>query len=221
MGGRSGQGTGGGGGGTGAANNDNYTDTIIKKSGTNNTGFSDETILKLAGIPQNFKGDADIFYSQSGKVNVDIKGMDIVMTRVINTNDKSIYNAYFSIPKDSKFKGQGAQIFANQVKAAQKAGYDKINVNAAGSKNDRFYNGYYTWARLGYKPNRSMDAVASIISKTGRNYGTWETMMKSKQGVADWKEYGAGWSGSFDLKKGSYSDKALKDYLKSKKSKTN
>jgi hypothetical protein len=219
MGGRSGQSTGGGSGGSGAAitSLSDYKDVRIYENGNNNTNLSAKDYIAIAGIPKSFKGDVEIQYQSYGVVNVNIRDRDIVMQREINITNKTIYNAYFSIPKDSKLKGQGAKIFSNQVKAAQKAGFDKINVSAAGSKNDRTYNGYYTWARLGYRPNNSMQEVASIFRDTGRNYGTWENMMKSKQGVADWKEHGSSWRGSFDLKKGSYSDKALKEYLKSKK----
>lgn len=225
MGGRSGQGTGGGGGGgtpalgTGVDSFDDYEDVKIYENGINNTNKSAEYYLSLTGIPKDFDGDAEVVFYQSGKVDVEIRGNGIRMTREISENGKNIYNAFFTIDTDSKYKGKGAEIFANQVKGAQKAGISQIDVSAAGNKNSR-YNGYYTWARLGYVPNNQAYNVEQITRATGRNYSTWEKMMSSKQGVKDWKEHGDAWSGTFDLKKGSYSDKSLKRYIKLK-SKTN
>ena len=219
MGGRSGQSTGrgGGGGGASAAGNINdFKNVTIKKFGTNNTGFDDEHYLKLAGIPKDIKGRVDIEYYSQGKVSVTHIADDIYMERIINTVTKKIDNINFTIQKDSRYKGKGAELFNNQVKEARKAGYDQIRTQAAGYKGGT-YNGYYTWARLGYMPLGGESLVKNIKNTTGVDYGNFQTMMRTSSGIKAWKEYGTSFSGIFDLKKGSESMKTLNNYIKNKK----
>ena len=223
MGGRSGQSTGGssGGGaalGSGVDSTDNYKDVnIVNTYGTNVTNKSPKEFLALAGVPKDFNGDAKLYYYSKDKVYVTIVNNGIHMQREINLKDKTIDNNYFTIEKNSKYSGKSLEIFTSQVKEAKKQGFQKINVNAAGDADDKKYNGYYTWAAYGYKPNFSNLYIESIKVRTGRNYGTWEKMMKSIQGRADWKANGQSWDGSFDLNKGSSSVKQLAAYTKGKK----
>jgi hypothetical protein len=224
MGGRSGQSTGGssGGGaalGSGVDSSDNYKNVNIFENGNNTTNKSPEYYLGLAGIPKDFTGNARIAYEPPNgkKITVRIQNEGIQMVRTIDTVNKSIYNALFKINENSKFSGKSLQIFTNQVKSAQKEGFKNITVNAAGSPGSPIYNGYYTWAAYGYTPNASNLYVESIKMRTGRDYGTWQNMMKSKQGRADWKANGQPWDGTFDLKKGSTNMKQLSAYTKDKK----
>lgn len=226
MGGRSGQSTGGGSGGgaalgSGVDSTNNYKDVnIVNSYGTNLTNKSPQEFLGLAGVPKDFIGDAKLYYYSKDRVYVTILNNGIHMQRQINLKDKTIDNNYFTIDKNSKYSGKSLEIFTSQVKEAKKQGFQKINVNAAGEPNDKEYNGYYTWAAYGYKPNYSNLLIQSIKIRTGRDYGTWETMMKSKQGRADWKANGQSWDGSFDLNKGSNSIKQLAAYTKDKKAKS-
>lgn len=219
MGGRSGQSTGGGGGG-GASASGGYQNAVIQTQFPNETGLSNQTFLKLAGIPDDFNGVANIRYDSSERVLVSINDNGIDMTRRINIKDKIIDNDLFVIKKDSKYKGQGAKIFGNQVEAARKAGYEKIRTQAAGDLRDRTYNGYYTWARLGYMQRNDYNnqlAVRNIKNQTGVDYGNFQTMMRTTSGIKAWKEHGSAFAGVFDLKKGSESIKTLNNYLKNKK----
>lgn len=221
MGGRSGQRTGGGAGGavagSGASLTTDYQDVNIYNNGVNNTNRSSEYFLGLAGIPKDFNGEAEVVYYQNGLVDVNIRNEGITMQRQIKIADKSIYNALFRIEDKTKYSGKSLEIFTNQVKSAQKEGFKKITVNAAGYPNSPSYNGYYTWASYGYTPSNKNMLVQSIKLKTGSDYGTWENMMKSKLGRADWKDNGTGWDGTFDLKKGSVNIKQLAAYTKDKK----
>lgn len=224
MGGRSGQSTRGssGGGadlGSGVDSTDNYKDVTININGTNDTNISTQNLLKLAGIPEDLKGSAEFNFWGGKEVRVFIDSNGIVMNRIINVKENWIKNDLFTINNNSIYKGKGAEIFGNQVKEAQKAGFSKIKVNAAGNKNSSMFNGYYTWARLGYKPDYPTYHLDRIKDVTGRDYGTWGNMMKTSIGRADWKEHGRAWNGSFDLKNNSYSDKTLKAYLEDKKKK--
>ena len=224
MGGRSGQSTGGssGGGaalGSGVDLTNDYKDVNVYENGNNTTNKSPEYYLGLAGIPKNFSGTARITHEPPNgkKITVNIQNEGIRMVRTIDTANKSIYNAYFKIQEKTKFSGKSLDIFTSQVKNAQKQGFKTITVSAAGGPGDSTYNGYYTWAAYGYKPDNASYLVSRVFNKTNRDYGTWEKMMKSKQGRADWKANGGFWNGSFDLKKGSSNFKQLADYTKDKK----
>jgi len=177
--------------------------------------------LQLTGLMKDFKGNVQII-PFGDTVNVAIEGNGLRMDRTIRTRDgdKYIDNNYFKISENSLYAGKSLEIFTNQVKNASKAGFNRIEVSAAGRPNDAVYNGYYTWAAYGYKPANAYLLVSEINSKTGRSYKNWETMMKSKQGRADWKANGRGWDGEFDLKKGSESFKQLGYYTKDKKNKS-
>lgn len=222
MGGRSGQSTGGssGGGaslGSGVDSSDKDNGITININGTNDTNISTQNLIKLAGIPDDFNGTVEFNFWGGKEVRIDVDNKGLIMNRIINAKEKWIKNDLFTIKNNSIYKGKGAEIFSNQVKEAQKAGFSKIKVNAAGSKNDSMFNGYYTWARLGYQPDNPTYHLNRIKDVTGRDYGTWGNMMKTSIGRADWKENGRTWNGFFDLKKNSYSDKTLKNYLEDRK----
>ena len=206
MGGRSGQSTGGGGGGI-TSQSGGYQNAVIQTQFPNETGLENKTFLKLAGIPDDFNGVVNIRYDSSERVLVNINDNGINMTRRINIKDKIIDNDFFVIKKDSKYKGEGAKIFGNQVEAAHKAGYEKIRTQAAGDFKDRAYNGYYTWARLGYMQRNDYNnqlAVRNIKNQTGVDYGNFQTMMRTTSGIKAWKEHGSAFAGIFDLKKGQF-----------------
>lgn len=226
MGGRSGQSTGGSSGGGAAFGGDTFSITskfpeieLSVYDGTFPKGINALKALELTGLNNDFNGKVSIEPSFGDTVIVKIEGNGLRMDRVIRImgGDKYISNNYFKIAENSLYAGKSLEIFSNQVKNAAKSGFSRIEVMAAGSPNDKTYNGYYTWAAYGYKPSNASSLVGKIFDKTGSNYGTWENMMKSKLGRADFKQYGQGWSGSFDLKKGSDSIKQLAAYSKDRK----
>ena len=228
MGGRSGQSRRGGGTGAGAGQDTRdvateYPDINLQvKSGTFPAGFDALKAIQLTGLMKDFKGYVTITPSFGDTIKVDVLGNGLEMERKIFTagGDKYIANEYFRIDDNSLYSGKSLEIFSRQVKNAAKSGFDRIKVSAAGDPTSKAYNGYYTWAAYGYQPEYKAYLTSLIRSKTGRNYGTWENMMKSKQGRADWKANGESWGGTFDLKKGSNSFKQLAIYTKDKKSKS-
>jgi hypothetical protein len=85
-------------------------------------------------------------------------------------------------------------------------------------------NGYYTWLRMGYKPNAGDEKkIVDSFNKKNKSNGVQvkssAEMMSSKYGRDWWKDNGFEWNGSFDLTKGSDSMKILADYRKGKKGK--
>jgi hypothetical protein len=61
-------------------------------------------------------------------------------------------------------KGFGTKVFSNQVKEFKAAGFKKLINQAEGNINDKEYNGYYTWARLGYN-FRDKESLEELKSK--------------------------------------------------------
>lgn len=194
------------------------------------TRYETKKIMQLAGIPADIKGKVEIFensrdidYGGAGVTRVHFKGEKVEMTRYINHNDKSINNEYFVINEGSKYKGKGAEIFKRQVDNATREGYKEITTQAAGSAGNTKYNGYYTWARLGYQPTRSAQAageIDEIVEEFNRqeqtNLRNFKELLGTKSGQTFWKQEGFAFDGVFDLKPGSYSQTTLQNYIDEK-----
>jgi hypothetical protein len=102
-----------------------------------------------------------------------------------------------------------------QVQALSKLGVDRIETNAAGSKHDTSYNGYYTWARFGY--NAHFDASEYGFSRgempaSVRNARTLHGVMRTQEGRDWWRENGGGFGGVFNLHPGSTSMRVWNKY---------
>ena len=113
-------------------------------------------------------------------------------------------------------KGTGTKLFAQQVYAAQNAGFDHIRTYAAGLGRgtgiDDPLNGYYTWARLGY------DATVKVPEQFRKHWGgatklRISDVMSTAKGRERWRKYGFGANMRFDLTPGSYSMRTLEAYL--------
>lgn len=188
-----------------------------------NKEMSDDEInkyLKVVGIPD-VKGKVLIF-STGIEVNVRLDGEEISMLRTIDLDDKIIDNKYFYIESNSQYKGQGSQIFKNQVDEAAKQGYKQIRTTAI---RDIDANGYYTWARLGYRPTElsRTNVINPIIKKFNDIHTTdvksLEELMATKEGQEYWKKNGKEFYGLFDLKEGSYSVNTLNNYIDGRRKK--
>ncbi|MFM2392933.1 MAG: hypothetical protein RLZZ546_915 [Bacteroidota bacterium] len=109
----------------------------------------------------------------------------------------------------------GSKIFSSQVEKARKEGFSTIKTYAAAGEN---YNGYYTWARLGYKPTKESEKVLKnefieINKKYNTSFKNLEHAMESEEGRKIWRENGISFYAEFDQKSTSYSSKTLKNYL--------
>lgn len=91
------------------------------------------------------------------------------------TGEVSIYNDGIDLYDTPK--GTGSNIFHDQVKSSIKNGISKIECFAAGNRNDS-YNGYYTWARLGFEAK----------SNNEFRYAKEDLILKLKNGMVK-KEY--------------------------------
>jgi hypothetical protein len=197
---------------------------ITSERGDNLTGFTSEELVALTGLPDDFEADVKIRYNDY-EATVIIEGKDgVYIKRDIEYENGRIYNAYFEIPKTSKYNGRSLEMFSNQVAEARAQGFDRIEVTAAGEGDGISgargeFNGYNTWARYGYEHrfgNSERAALRSIKDKTGNEYTSFDQMMRSSQGVKDWRIHGSSFSGTFNLADDSISSKRLIDYQNSK-----
>lgn len=194
---------------------------LMKSSGLNKAKIHE--LYQLSGIPPEIKGNVDIkYFKDNEKARITFEGEGVTMTRLVLIEKNYIDNEYFKIKKGSKYKGKGAEIFARQVEYAAKAKYEYIKTLAAGDGArlgmPGSYNGYYTWARLGYVPRP--EDVSRSIDLFNQTYGTnaknLQELISTKTGQEFWKNKGKGFIGKFELKENSYSRKTLKNYLDAK-----
>lgn len=180
---------------------------------------------KIAGIPDDFKGEITILASDKPITTVRAINDKIIMTRVIDEKTGVIDNRYFKIkrkmdendkPIPNSASYSGNEVFKEQVETAIKNGFKRMVTHAAGSKGDKEYNGYYTWARLGYEPKKTDKYVNKVIDKYNKEHNkeakTLRDVMSTKSGREYWKENGIDFEGTFDLNPNSYSVKTLRKY---------
>jgi len=182
-----------------------------------------KTYLRMSGVPPDLKADVSI-YNSYGKIIVNVKVEGVDMRRSFKPDSHRAYNDFFKIDYDSRFKGQGAFIFNNQVDELRKQGYLSISTDAA-----KFggYNGYYTWARLGYEPAYE-DDTTMMTGKIGDYNQVYKTkarnfaeLLGTKAGQDYWRVMGTDFVGRFDLTDGSYSMNTLKNYINERRKKAN
>jgi hypothetical protein len=187
------------------------------------TKEDEDNYLRLGGVPEDAKGEVGFQVDKSNKqegnirrVYMSFKGSGVRMQRTFYVEEGRVHNDYFRIEDQSKYKGQGAKIFSNQVAALTEAKYKSIDTQAARGS---MFNGYYTWARLGYVPE-SASVRQTAINGFNKKYGTdvlnWGELLGTKKGQEYWKEFGTSFEGIFYLKEGGYSQTTLKNYLESK-----
>lgn len=123
-------------------------------------------------------------------------------------------------PDIDKGQGKGSDIFYNQIKSFKEKGYEDVITEAAKSE---IYNGYYTWARLGYDFSRGSDEteflnlINSSSDKDIRGVGSLQELMTFDKGRKFWKDNGFAFSGTMSLLDGSKSMFILNKYMEEKK----
>ena len=163
----------------------------------------------------------------NGKLYISVKNEELVVcTRIVGVDSsgkKYIKNEEFALSE--KGTGRGTEIFAFQVEQASKHGFAYLTCSAVGGEEA---NGHYTWPRLGY--DQSLESVAKqskrdaeIVDRASKLFPDAKSVldiMSTKNGRDWWKENGADMAhATFDLSKGSRSQKILAAYLEERKTK--
>jgi hypothetical protein len=173
------------------------------------------TAMALSGVPKHFDGVVKIT-STKNYAFVNIDDDDLKMDRQIFFNQNYIENFSFNVKNKGKYSG--SDIFNTQVQNTKKDNRIKEIRTVAGGSFFGKMNGYYTWLRLGYTPNKRKDKEYSekANKELGTNITSITELMYSQEGRDWWKENGGQFEGTFDLSENSYSMKTLEEYVKNK-----
>lgn len=188
--------------------------------------LSDQDYRDLAGAPHGVRMTIKKMGGPNGGLMIVSNGSGYSSERALKRIDGKLVLQNDLFVTSKLPKGSGTTMFAKQVDSATRLGVDRIEVEEAagygpktswGKRTPATYNGYYTWARLGYegearvKSDESRKALASYMDSSGNV--SIPKMMSTAEGRKAWRDYGSDWSGNFDLKKGSYSQRVLDAYL--------
>lgn len=124
-----------------------------------------------------------------------------------------LYNLQLEIKPEHQGRLLATSAFIQQVKAAYRLGFSKIKLEAAGDYHDKRYNGYYTWARLGFTMPLPNDFRLPENATYAQEVAD---LMQNEAHIAWWKANGQGGDMVFDLQRNSKSFKVLEYYLESK-----
>lgn len=124
-----------------------------------------------------------------------------------------LYNLQLELKPEHQKRLLATFAFLQQVNAAFRLGFSKIKLEAAGDCRDEQYNGYYTWARLGFTMLLPDDFR---LPENATNAQEVADLMQDEALIRWWKENGQGGEMEFDLHKNSKSFKVLEYYLESK-----
>lgn len=179
-------------------------------------------------IGTNYRGQSNSGSSQI--VNIALRGQGYHADRELYRDAEGhlvMHNAYFRVEESQHNEGIGTRIFSEQVHNLSVLGVHRIEVETAGggrgpgvARYPGEYNGYYTWARLGYNGKVSVHEIArnhrlsrDEVPASIRGARTIHQIMRTPEGRQWWKDYGQSWEGSFLLARNSANQRVLKDYL--------
>ncbi|HTK85732.1 MAG TPA: hypothetical protein VL625_11685 [Patescibacteria group bacterium] len=108
-----------------------------------------EEILKR-DMPQDTRVSIDV--DESGYGNIAIKSEDIDESRTFNLDEHLLNSGFMELSRDgAKGKGLGRHIMRNEIEFFRACGVKRFHIYAALS------NGGYTWARLGFLPENTIE----------------------------------------------------------------
>jgi hypothetical protein len=196
-----------------------------------------EVIASLAGMPDNAtRFDTTVQFTDGTNIKDDGKYLrvtvmtkELEMERVIGKDDKGVFIRNKSFEVKKKGVGVGSELFAKQVEAAASAGVYEIRCHAActDDEGNRYFNGYYTWPRMGYDQPLEGKGVHESDKETYdeamRLFPAAKTVldiMQTQEGRDWWKTNGTDMlDARFDLTSGSRSMQIHQAYLDAKRSK--
>jgi phage gp29-like protein/GNAT superfamily N-acetyltransferase len=131
-----------------------------------------------------------------------------------NGDSKYISNDRLVVTKSLQGQGIGTALLAAQVRKAAELGFSHIETRA--TRNDG-WNGYYTWARLGFDaPIIHVDDKPIRDLLRARGVERISDLIKTPDGREWWMKNGGSYKGEFDLTPGSLSRRVLDAYAAQK-----
>ncbi len=180
--------------------------------------LTDAEWRNLAGAPDG--GELFVRQSKAGTLHMGYdpeKGSPIDrLSRYIGRDSDGVLrlkNDILEMAQGETSKGLGTRVFATQVEQATKLDVKYIETLASGDPQSTRYNGYYTWARLGYDGDTTFQVrEAAELAGFGRPKLVSE-ILSQEGGAAWWKANGTSFDGVFDLTEGARSQRILSKYL--------
>lgn len=138
--------------------------------------------------------------------------------RSFDFEQKVVYNEKLVLwNPDDKGTNIGCMMLINQIKKATSLNFTKILLYAKGGVKSippGFWNGHYSWARLGFLMSPSYYPIyEKHIANTEFANKSLRSLMKTKKGRLFWKNNGCSWLGTFDTQHGSESMSILRKHL--------
>lgn len=175
-----------------------------------------------------FKGDG------LRSIHIEVKHPDYWAKRTIRKD--SITNSEFYVVPDKQGHGIGTRVLAQQVQAASRLDFRKIEVDALGEgqklhheSDENSIIGYYTWARLGfdgridhlmrerlYEGTESQRQSAIQFFRLYPKVKYVSELMENEVDREWWKDFGRDFQGTFILRHDSKSRRILDRYLQEK-----
>lgn len=182
-----------------------------------------EKLLSLKGEKEleSLLGDGKLIaIKKFGDMTTMVLTKDMYCSRTFFEDGGVKMNEFLLDPSIAKGKGHGKQIFYNQVLQFKGIGKKYLSTDAA--KSD-IYNGYYTWARMGYdisdahQKKKFLSLVKSSGDKDIAGVKSLPHLMSFPEGREFWKKNGFAFEGKFDLSDNSQSMFILTKYMEEKK----
>lgn len=199
-----------------------FTGSVNIESDYNTYDFDDlslnnQDLVKLSGAPDgstlNITFD-DINQTLILKTQSDFYQEASERWVVQDENGKHlIWNINLSIKPQYQNQGLGVKILRQQIRTAYDLGFQSIRVEAAGSRQDPDYIGYYVWANMGF--NAPIPKNLSLPDEL-TDAKTILDLIAQPNGKEWWKHHGCTFDGEFDLSPDSPSLITFEKYLNEK-----
>jgi len=179
-------------------------------------GIDEKTVLSAAGdfsATDKIKPTVTFVGEKQGQATykVQLRGDGVTADRTLTYDTKSkewsIHNDYLTV--SNKGQGIGGRIFASQVETARANGFASITTRA--EKGPGFV-GYTVWPKFGYDAPLTWDALKNLPPSL-KGAETVLDLYAKKGGREHWEKYGDTVDMTFDLSKGSRSNKVFDKYM--------
>jgi uncharacterized coiled-coil protein SlyX len=164
--------------------------------------LTNQEIISMVGIPGGGQGEIHIVAEGLNSVTVDFNSPTASASFSLSRIRGQIYHT------DSYIRNLGERTTTSGVqvldgfKALMDAGVTKMTATAA---RGRYYNGYITWAKLGFTGPIPESVIGAARAQFGPGIKNVEQIMQLPGGPAWWQANGDSWDATFDFTPGSYS----------------
>lgn len=177
--------------------------------------IDEKLAAKITGAPEGSMIEISKRYGDPTIQIANEKIADFYCTIIKSRQGKPIlYIESLGIKKTNQQMGIATDILKMQIQECRNNGFEAIKCYAM-RLDEAEYNGYYTWARLGFDAELIPQEQKELEKELGK-VETIQDIMKTEKGRQWWKLNGWSFDAKFDLSDNSVSMIAFSEYLKSK-----